>query len=527
MTITETRPQVEVPAAAAPVPVLADPAGLHGWLTTGDHKRVGRLYVGAGFIVLLGMLVIGALLAFERIDDSGAAILHNDAIAQLFSLYGVGLVFGAVLPMVLGVAIAVVPLQVGARSIAFPRAAAFSFWVWLTSTGVMIGAYIGNGGPGGGDAKMVDLFLAALAAMVIALLIGSMCVAATVLALRAPGMTLLRVPFLAWSAMVTASMLLLSLAVLVGDLIFLYVDNRYGRTAFGGNTKVGSYLTWSLRAPQVYLYALPALGIIADVVATSARRRHIQRTLLFVLFAFGAVLGFGAFAQDGLYSGITTKFIYIAIVLLSVIPVLAVLVVCGLQLAGGRPRLSAPLVLVLLTGLLAIFGVVAGALWPISGLDLAGTVYTQGYVNVVMFGAVLGVLAAITYWGPKLTGRRLADSAAQILGVLVLVAALAVTIPDIVLGFLGQPANVVNDLHTSGSAFWNAVSAVGYALLFLFLLAFVLVHLQSLRRGDAAGDDPWDGVTLEWATTSPPPPGNFVEVPLVRSGEPLLDQKEA
>ncbi|HMK11606.1 MAG TPA: cbb3-type cytochrome c oxidase subunit I, partial [Acidimicrobiales bacterium] len=217
MTITDTRPddthvadasaQHGVPAASSP----PQPVGAAAWLLTGDHKKIGRLFIGAALVYAIAGLVIAALLGIERVDSSGTQILKLNAVGQLFSLYALGMAFLFTIPLFLGIAICVVPLQVGARTLAFPRAAAASFWGWLVASAVLIASYIMNGGPAGGDAKGVDLFLLSFAALVVALLLGAVCVGATVLALRAPGMTIDHTPLGAWGFLVGALMLLLTL----------------------------------------------------------------------------------------------------------------------------------------------------------------------------------------------------------------------------------------------------------------------------------------------------------------------------
>ncbi len=178
MTITDTRPE-DAPSSDAAASAAASPPdspgaatppeakGLVAWLTTGDHKKVGRLFIGAAFVYVIAALVVASLLGIERIDSDGTQILKLNSVTQLYSLYAIGVAFLFAVPLFLGIAICVVPLQVGARTLAFPRAAAASFWGWLVASGVMIAAYAMNGGPGGGDAKGVDLFLLSFIAVVL------------------------------------------------------------------------------------------------------------------------------------------------------------------------------------------------------------------------------------------------------------------------------------------------------------------------------------------------------------------------
>ena len=197
MTITDNPPEVQESAEPAATTTVAPerrpaplPGGLAGWVMTVDHKRVGRLYIAVSLVVVGAALVIGGLLALERVDVTPGQIIHSDAVGQMLSLYRYGLVFAGVLPLLLGLAIAIVPLQVGAYRIAFPRAAAASFWGWLLGSGLMILAYGLNGGPGGGDSEAVDLFLVSLGMVVVSLLLGALCVVTTCLTMRTAGMTL-------------------------------------------------------------------------------------------------------------------------------------------------------------------------------------------------------------------------------------------------------------------------------------------------------------------------------------------------
>src|SRR5689334_15485022 len=198
-TTTTPAPSPSAGADVSPPLAIVEPSGVVGWFTSSDHKRVGRLYIVTSLAIVVAALVVSALLALERIDTSATNILRADSVSQLFSLYRVGLIFCGIAPLLLGFGIAVVPLQVGARNIAFGRAAAASYWTWLFASGVLIGAYAANGGPGGGNSQAVDLFLLAFILLAAALGLGWICVATTILALRAPGMRLDRVPMFSWA----------------------------------------------------------------------------------------------------------------------------------------------------------------------------------------------------------------------------------------------------------------------------------------------------------------------------------------
>ena len=459
-------------------------------------------------------------------------LLHADAIGQLFSLYRFAFAFMVVAPLLLGVAIAVVPLQVGAPGIAFPRAAAMSFWTWLVGSGLMIGAYAGNGGPGGGRSDGVSLFLTSFALVLFALLTAAVCVATTVVSGRAAGMTLDRVPALAWAALVTAAGLVVSLPVVLGNVILLTIDHRYGipgKALFGGNVGVAKYIDMAIRQPQTYLYVVPALGIVADVVATLARVRQRQRGVLFAAIGLAGVLGVGVDIQQALNPDVRHQFLFLAASIAFMLPVLVVFAWVALALKGARGlRATASLALAVLSLLLLLAGAVLGALTGFERLGLVGSVYEQGHFNLVLGAGLLAGLAGVLHWWPKLTGKLTSDALAKLLVLPALGGVVLISALEIVMGLKDEVA--ADAVKETGSNLARAAGVVGFVGQLLVLLTIVGVAgllVRAWRGGDAAGDDPWDGQTLEWATTSPPLVANFADAAVVHSPEPLFDLKHA
>jgi heme/copper-type cytochrome/quinol oxidase subunit 1 len=511
--------------------------GVGAWATTTDHKRIGRLFIGCALLIAIAAAALGAVIGVERISATGYSLLDQDSVTQIFSLYRVGLSFGVMLPLLLGVAIAVVPLQVGAKTIAFARLAMFGFWMWLAGVGLAIGSTIANGGPGGGSEKMVDLFLLGMGIAVIGALAAAVSVVTTVLTNRAPGMTLLRVPMSSWSALTGGVALILTLPVLLGTLVYLYVDHRYARVAFGGNKGISDWMGWSLTQPQTYVYVAMGAGVLAEIAAVVSGKRQVLRPVLLTGIAIVslAALGGATQVQHGVTwtntSGSDKVKELIPFLIFNALPLLGVLVVLGVSLLGiakSKPRLVPAMAPALLGLGMVLTGMVGHLVALFGPAQLAGTVFEEGEFIYVGYGALLIGLAAVSYWGPKLWGRVLPSSAVLGISGLAFLGTVLAALPMYIAGFANQPANVANDFSYSGpQELWNTVSAAGHALVAVSVLLFVLTALRAFTAGEVAGDDPWDAQSLEWSVSSPAPSSNFVSTPSVASAEPLLDIKPA
>lgn len=505
------------------------------WITTTDHKKIGRLFIGVSLLLVLAVAVIGVLLGVERIDPSDD-LLDAGALPQLFSLYRLVLTFGVVVPLGLGVALAVVPLQLGARALAFSRMAAAGFWAWLLGTGLAIGAIVANGGPGGGDEDMVQLFLVAMALAVLGIVAAAGSLVVSVLTTRAPGMNMRRVPLFSWSALVYGLGLVLALPVLFGVLVLLYLDHNYGRTTFGGNFGIADWLDVSTSQPATVLYALPAFGLLLDAAATATRKRLPMRGIgLLGLGLVGTALLAGVAQVDANLSRDIVD-LQTADALREIVPFL---VLNGLPLLGGvvvmlvlllalagRPRVQSPLVFGFFGAGMVFVGLLGNAVYHVGDAQLLGTVFEEGAWVYVSYGTVLAMLGAVVYWGPKLWGRSIPDKQVLPLALLGVLATILASLPYYIAGFADQVGNTATYPEYSGPAeLWNTLAAVGHGLKALTVLAFVGLALKSFTSGPHAGDDPWDGQTLEWATSSPAPGDNFADVHIISSAEPLLDLK--
>ena len=525
MAMTDTRPAPQGTTAAPTMALPSDPPGLAGWLSTSDHKRIGRLWIATSLLFLLLGTVMVALLGAEGTKGGIDLFKGHRSYAQASTLQAEVLVLLFLLPMLLGLATAIVPLQVGSAEIAFPRGSATAYWLYLVSSGIYVGAYLGDGGYAGGTSRAVDLWLLSLLGVTVALTIGLVSVLTTVLGLRAPGMTLLRTPAFAWSVLVGGSLVLLSIPVLAARLIEMYVAHHFGGHLTGYGT-----ISWFWSVPSVYLLTVPAAGVALEIVPVLTRNRVRLHAAGLAVIGLLGVVGLGMWAQ---VPATFDDLLYVAIGLAAVLPPLALLGLLGDTMRNGRPVFKAPLLFAFGTVLLLLLGAIAGALRVIEPLHLGGTTWETGQTHLLVLGAgTLGGLGALWYWAPKLFGVELSEGAAVLAFLVTLGGSLLLAVPELVNG-------LVNDLRVGTTSFTdhessikalNGVSAAGAVLLTLGALIVVLTLLASARRRSAASvaDDPWGGHTLEWTTASPPVPANFTApVAPVLSATPLLDEVTA
>ena len=526
-------------------------AAIGDWGTTSDHKRLGRMLMFGGLVALLAVALVGALLGFER-ADTGSTLLDAGSLDQLFAITRVGLAFFVVLPVVLGLAVSIVPLQLGARSLAFPRLATAGFWAWFLGMALVVVSIAANGGPGGGATKYVALFISSYGVMLGGLTAIAISLATSVLTTRAPGMNMRRIPLFSWSVLVSSLGLVLMLPVAIGTVIYLYVSYRYNRLPFGGNKGLlgfgaangasGNWLGFSLTQPSTFVYALPAIGLFAELIPVTARRRMPKRgTVMAGLALVGVALLAGVtqtqqtlpWTGSKLYLGdlfgdkLWHLASYALLVGLPVLGAVVVLLLAPLAFLGARPRINVPFVFAFFGLGMILVGMVGGLLTGVTDLQLIGTVFEEGAFVYVCYGAVLAVMGGIVYWGPKLWGRSIDEKKAAPFALLGVAATVLASLPYYIAGFADQPAESVDFDYSGPQNLWNVLVGVGHGLMVLTVLGFVGLVASGARRGSAAGDDPWDAQTLEWATSSPPPVDNFVTMHTVASAEPLVDLKPA
>ena len=549
MTDTEVE-QGEQPGASSPSPPAADLPD--AWPKGTDHKYVGSLFIAAALLFLVAGVVLSRVMR-AQLATPEADIVGDRTYRQLFTMHGVFSVFLFLLPVWLGLGSAIVPLQIGAARLAFPRLHAMSFWLFLGGAAMVTAAPVASdvfhgwalsdpipvrlGIPGQGpDLLLLGLVLVCMAAVLVVVNI-----VVTILQLRAPGMTLRRVPVFSWSIMVSGAVLLLALPVLIGAFALLFVDRHYGASLFsgftgsrGGNPLIWPRLFWFGAYPVLWALVIPALGAVSEIVAPFAGRPLFSRDR-----ASAALVGVGVLSFAGWGSEVKNLsrprplFILGALAVLAPVALLILNWLATLRQAGkdgDRDALrrgfgSTPMLWAL--GMLPVLGLAASVVSALdSGRDAHLNYWQVGQQHALFFGAAtIGAVAALSFWGPKLWGRRLSDA----LGKLEILAVVGGTL----LTVLGMLLLGVQDMLVHTSSFdsgddWeigNLVVSAGAAIVGLGLIVLLLDLLGSVvaGRGKASGADPWGGQTLEWATPSPPPRHNFDALPEIRSGAPLLD----
>jgi heme/copper-type cytochrome/quinol oxidase subunit 1 len=523
----------------------AQPFAGAGVLATSDHKTIAKVLVGGSLLGLLAVATLGVLLGIERVDGDGS-LLDPDDLSQLFAAYRVGLVEVAALPLLLGLAVFVVPLQIGARALAFPRFAAAGVWSWFAGMILVIIALANNGGPLGGESDMVELYLGGNVLTLAGLTAVAVTVATSVLTTRAPGMRVHRVPLFAWASLVGSIALALVLPVGAGAHILQYVDYHYGGPAFGGSSGIWPWTSYLYTGPVLAIAAVFAAGFVADAVAVTFRRRLPYRGIALIGVGLIATAAWAGVAQQDVIAlpgtgtevrleNFATKFGFLLLwAAMTLLPALGVLIVMGIGALvakpprGGpstRPNLNAPFVFGFFGLGLALVGIVAAAVAGIEDLGLQGTVFEEGASVATIYGAVLAGLGAAAYWFPKAAGRKLPELQLGGLASLGALGGALASVPYFIAGFLDQPGGSPTWSNAGPGEVLNALVVAGHAAFGLTALAFVGLVARARRAGEPAGDDPWSAATLEWATTSPPPFDNFATTPTVMSPEPLLDLK--
>ena len=507
--------------------------GWKSWLFTVDHKRIGIMY-GAAALLFLVIGGIEALLLRLQLAVPGGNVLSEDAYNQVFTMHGVTMVFLVIMPMAAAFANYLLPLQIGARDVAFPRLNAFSLWCFLAGGIFLNTSWFLGGAPDGGwfgyapnsglvysPSHGMDFYALGLQIAGIASLVSAINLITTVLNMRAPGMSLFRMPVLSWMLLVVQFLLLFAIPVITVALFLLSFDRLFGANFFnveaGADPLLWQHLFWIFGHPEVYILILPAFGIMSEVIPVFSRKPIFGYP--FMVFSGIAIgfMGWGVWAHHMFTSGIGP--VSVAVFSLST---MFIAVPTGVKILnwlatmwGGRLRFNTAMLYSV--GAVAMFtiGGLSGVTHAISPADTqqTDTYYIVAHFHYVIFGgSLMGMLSGFYFWWPKAFGYKLNEKLGKI-GFWVLLIGFNLTFgPMHILGLQGMSRRIHSYAADSGFNLWNLVASIGAFVIAVGVLLFfwnIGVSRRRARGSPPVGPDPWDARGLEWMTASPVPTHNF------------------
>jgi cytochrome c oxidase subunit I+III len=520
----------------------AEPGGLVSALTTVDHKRIGVRYLvtASAFFVLAG---IEALVMRMQLAGPNRRLLSPEMYDQLFSMHGVTMIFLFVTPMLSGFGNYFVPLQIGARDMAFPRLNALSYWIYLASglflySSLVLGiapddgwfnyAPLSSASPG----SNIDFYGLGLIFVGISTTIGAVNFIVTMARLRAPGMSLNRMPLFCWSVLATSLSIVFALPALTLDCLLLELQRKWGfhffDAAHGGDALLWQHLFWIFGHPDVYIIFLPAVGIVSTIIPVFSQRPMVAQSWVILATMATAFLGFGVWVHHMFAVGlpqITMTFFAAASMTIAIpsgIQVFAWLT----TILTGRPVIRTPFLFIIGFIVTFVIGGLSGVMFAVIPFDqqVTDSYFVVAHFHYVLFGgAVFPILAAIHYWLPKMSGRLYNERLGKLSFWLVFLGFNVTFFPMHIAGLLGMPRRVYTYPSGEGWGWLSLISTIGAFVLAVGLVTIFVNVVWSLVAGQPAGDDPWQANTLEWATSSPPPAYNFPVLPVVRSANPNWD----
>ena len=508
--------------------------GWWSWVTTVDHKKIGIMYVATALVFfLLGGLE--ALAIRSQLAGPNGSVLDADAYNQFFTMHGITLIFLVVMPIGVGIMNYLVPLMIGARDVAFPRLNAFSYWLFLLGGVFLYSSFFLGGAPDGGwfgyaplnrslPGNGMTYYSLGLQILGIASLAGAVNFIVTILNMRAPGMTMMRLPVFVWMSLVTSFLLLFAMPIIAVALFQLMFDRAYDANFFnpaaGGDPLLWQHLFWLFGHPEVYIMILPAMGIISDVLPTFSRKPLFGYSALVFAGAAIGFMGWGVWAHHMFTTGlgpVANSAFALSTMFIAVPTGVKIFNWLG-TMWGGSLKFTPPMLFAIGFISMFIIGGLSGVTHSIVPHDAQqqDTYYVVAHFHYVLFGgAIFGLFSGIYYWWPKVFGRMLGNRLGKLHFWLMFLGFNAAFGPMHILGLQGMPRRIQAYPEGMGWDWWNFVSTIGAFTIAVSILVFIFNAVLSKRRGQEAGDDPWDGRTLEWMTSSPPPEYNFAEVPLV------------
>ncbi|HYD82402.1 MAG TPA: cytochrome c oxidase subunit I [Opitutus sp.] len=523
------------------------PSGLIGWLSTTDHKEIGRRFVATAFGFFVAAGILAALMRLQ-LSRPEAGLLNPDLYNQVFSMHGTTMMFLFAVPVMQAMGIYLVPLMIGTRNLAFPRLTAFGYYVYLfgglmlygaffLNTGVEAGwfSYVPLAGPDFSPGKRTDFYAQMITFTELSAMVEAVNLIATIFKMRAPGMTLNRMPLFVWAILVTSFMVVFAMPTVATASTMLILDRLVSTQFFnhveGGDALLWQHLFWFFGHPEVYIIFLPATGMVSAIIVPFMRRAivgYLPVVLALIATAFAA---FGLWVHHMFATGMPKlgQSFFTAASMLIALPSGTQIFCWIATLWLGRPWLKTPLLFVLGFVFTFVMGGLTGVMLASVPLDLQvhDTYFVVAHFHYVLIGgAVFPLFGAFYYWFPKAYGRVLSERIGRWNFALMFAGFHLTFFPMHVLGLEGMPRRVYSYLPDSGWASLNLLASVGAALMATSVALFMANVIRALRRPADAAANPWDAEGLEWATTSPPAVYNFADLPVVRGRYALWEPGE-
>jgi len=516
--------------------------GLWSWLTTVDHKRIGIMYFVAAFIFFL-LGGAEALLIRLQLAQPDAGVVSADMYNQLFTMHGTTMVFLAGMPLAAAFFNLLVPLQIGARDVAFPRLNAFSFWTFLFGGLLLNASWFVGGAPDAGwfgyanltsttysPGMRIDFWVFGLQVLGVSSLASALNFATTILNMRAEGMNMMRLPLFSWMTLVTAFLIILAFPAITVGLFMLMFDRMFGAVFFdpaaGGSVLLWQHLFWIFGHPEVYILILPAFGIVSEVIPTFSRKPLFGYPVVVFSGMLIAFLGFGVWAHHMFATGMgpIPNAVFSAMTMLIAVPTGVKIFNWIATMWGGKIKFTTPLLFAV--GMIGLFivGGLSGVMHssPPTDLQQTDSYFIVAHLHYVLFGGlIMGVFSGAYYWFPKFTGKKLDETLGKWHFWGTFIAMNLTFFPMHIVGMGGMPRRTFTYEAGLGFETYNLVETIGAFLLGAVTLIFVWNLWKSLRNGEEASANPWGGSTLEWSMPSPVPHYNFASLPVIGGRDPL------